>query len=102
MKCFLSVCICASFLLSGCMTGRNLLSERPNPEISKTTRKASLVGTRSGQGSIPQVTVSEGSRDVSPVSASFSDTTEWDRFEIQRRIWRKKRNTKAPCEQGSS
>ncbi len=80
MRYLISLFICASLLLSGCIAGRNPLSEGLNSQISKTTRKATFAGTKTGQGSDRRKAVSEVARGVGPVSASFSDTAQWDRF----------------------
>lgn len=80
MRYLVSLFICASLLLSGCITGRTPLGEGVSSQNSKTTQKATFAGTRTGQGSIPPLAVSEGPRSVGPVSASSSDTAQWDRF----------------------
>jgi hypothetical protein len=80
MRYLVSLFICASLLLSGCITGRSPLSEGVSSRNSKTTQKATFAGARSGQGSISPLAVSEGPRGVGPLSASSSDTAQWDRF----------------------
>jgi hypothetical protein len=80
MKYLFSLCICASLFLSGCMTGRNPLSEGLSSYMSKAPQKAAIAKTKSSQSSIPRETVTEVSPHVSPVSASSSDTAHFDRF----------------------
>jgi len=80
MKCLLSVCICAVFLLSGCITGRNPLSEIFTSKISKAGQKTTSAAAKADKVVRPRKSVAEGTREVGPVSASFSDTAHLDRF----------------------
>ena len=80
MRYLVSLFICASLLLSGCITGRTPLGEGVSSQNSKTTQKATFGGAKTGQGSISRLAVSEVSRGVGPESASSSDTAQWDRF----------------------
>jgi hypothetical protein len=80
MRYLVSLFICASLLLAGCITGRTPLGEGVSSQNSKTTQKATHVGSKTGQGSISPLAASEGPRGMGPVSASSSDTAQWDRF----------------------
>jgi hypothetical protein len=80
MRYLVSLFICASLLLSGCITGRTPLGEGVSSQNSKTTQKATFGGARTGQGSISRLAVSEVARGAGPESGSSSDTAQWDRF----------------------
>lgn len=80
MRYLVSLFTCASLLMSGCITGRIPLGEGVNSQNSKTTQKATSAGTKTSQESGKRMVVSEGSRGVGPMSASSSDTAQWDRF----------------------
>jgi hypothetical protein len=80
MRYLVSLFICGSLLLSGCITGRTPLSEGVGSQISKTSQKAQPASTRTSQESAKRMVVSEGPRGVGPFGASSSDTAQWDRF----------------------
>jgi hypothetical protein len=80
MRYLVSLLVCTSLFLSGCIIGRNPLSESINPQISKTSQKAAPVRPKSGKGPGPRLVVSEGPRQIGPAGASSSETAQWDRF----------------------
>jgi hypothetical protein len=80
MRYLVSIFVCASLFLSGCITGRSPVNVGVNTQISKSTQKAAAVGTRNGQRAKARMVVSEGSRQIGPAGGGSSETAQWDRF----------------------
>ena len=80
MKYLVSIFIFASLFLSGCITGHLPFGHDLTAHISKTTDRATSEATKVSQNSALEKTFSGRTRNVVPVSASFSETACPDRF----------------------